>query len=160
MKRTLTGIAAASMVLAAAAQVMEPPKARKVQPRQWTCRKCGSKFHPQMSPTLCDDCIRRRDAKQVSTPIPWSSRQMVIDGLCDGDLALVDADVYPGVPGLEPPRRCWTIGDLYVEGDDIEHCDVCGRPLDQMRGEDFFVEDADGSHVYCEAHWPDRGETA
>ncbi|WDL96389.1 hypothetical protein [Alicyclobacillus sp. ALC3] len=90
----------------------------------------------------------------------WRSRQMVIDGLCDGDLALVDADVYPDVPGLEPPRRCWTIADVDVECEHIEHCDTCGRLLDKTRGEDFFVEDADGSHVYCEAHWPGGDDAA
>lgn len=31
--------------------------------RVWTCKKCHTEFHPHLSPTLCDDCIRRRDRR-------------------------------------------------------------------------------------------------
>ncbi|WDL98149.1 hypothetical protein [Alicyclobacillus sp. ALC3] len=42
----------------------------------------------------------------------------------------------------------------------VDYCDTCGCQLDGLRGEDFFVEDATGSHVYCEAHWPGGGDAA
>jgi hypothetical protein len=40
--------------------------------------------------------------------------------------------------------------------DCTETCDVCGRTLDQMLGEDFYDEGS--GHVYCSAHWPHRNE--
>lgn len=43
---------------------------------------------------------------------------------------------------------------LEEEGkEEYEICDVCGKQLDINNSEDFFVEDEDGSHVYCETHW-------
>ncbi|WDL96909.1 hypothetical protein [Alicyclobacillus sp. ALC3] len=56
-------------------------------------------------------------------------------------------------------QRYWL--DFYrLPDENTEHCDTCGKSLDKSKGEDFFVEDATGAHVYCEAHWPGAGETA
>lgn len=38
--------------------------------------------------------------------------------------------------------------------DCTETCDVCGRTLDQMLGEDFYDEGS--GHVYCSTHWLHR----
>lgn len=40
----------------------------------------------------------------------------------------------------------------------FETCDICGKTLDQLKGEDFYDE-ASGQ-VYCAEHWPDgvKGE--
>lgn len=37
--------------------------------------------------------------------------------------------------------------------DDLEICDKCGKLLSKRDCEDFFVEDEDGEHVYCEEHY-------
>lgn len=36
---------------------------------------------------------------------------------------------------------------------DIEKCDSCKAELNIYKGEDFFVEDEDGSFVFCEKCW-------
>lgn len=38
---------------------------------------------------------------------------------------------------------------------EYETCDVCGKQLSINNSEDFFVEDTEGSHVFCEKHWLD-----
>lgn len=38
-----------------------------------------------------------------------------------------------------------------------EICDVCGKSLDQLKGEDFYDEPS--GRVYCAEHWPQEGES-
>ena len=41
---------------------------------------------------------------------------------------------------------------------EYETCDVCGKQLSINNSEDFFVEDEEGSHVFCEKHWLEYSE--
>lgn len=43
---------------------MEPVRRRERKLRNrrvWKCKKCRNEFYPNMSNSLCDECIRRRD---------------------------------------------------------------------------------------------------
>jgi hypothetical protein len=75
MKRLAAGPVAMSMALGMMADMMEPSRARRVKPlpntpdyrtssKTWTCKRCGSNFHPHRSPTICDDCHRAKYAEK------------------------------------------------------------------------------------------------
>lgn len=67
--RKLSSIAAANMIVAASmahsspAMEMLMPRAKHKQRPLWTCKKCQHKFYPNMSNSLCDECINRRDGR-------------------------------------------------------------------------------------------------
>jgi hypothetical protein len=71
MKRTMTGIMAAALAVGGmmqadtvAREVFNFPKPSKPRSTKlWTCRKCGNKFSPNVSNSLCDGCIRARDGE-------------------------------------------------------------------------------------------------
>ena len=36
---------------------------------------------------------------------------------------------------------------------EYETCDICDKQLSINKCEDFFIEDENGAHVFCEKHW-------
>lgn len=70
MNRKVSSIAAAALMLGAisandpiSSRLMGVKKTTKR--KLWTCRKCGEKFYPNISNSLCDECIKRRDGVSI-----------------------------------------------------------------------------------------------